>query len=170
MIAPEKSCRSPMTEVRESPISGRGLFATGFIPAGEMVVRFGGYYTNQKEAKEAEKNGKLVMRWDTDLFSVEDIGKDEGYFINHSCDSDLWMTDAFTLVARRNIYPKQEITVDYALWEEPHYLAEWLCNCKKPNCRKRITGQDYKKVADDYKNHFSPFINKLLYWDMLRVF
>ena len=57
------------------------------------------------------------MQRDTDLFSIEDRGDDDGYFVNHSCNGNLWMTDAFTLTARRDINKDEEITADYALWE-----------------------------------------------------
>ncbi|MEI6773545.1 MAG: SET domain-containing protein [bacterium] len=57
------------------------------------------------------------MQRDDNLFSVEDRGDDETYFINHSCDGNLRMKDAFTLIARTDINKDEEITADYALWE-----------------------------------------------------
>jgi hypothetical protein len=57
------------------------------------------------------------MQRDDNLFSVEDRGDDETYFINHSCDGNLRMKDAFTLIARIDINNDEEITADYALWE-----------------------------------------------------
>lgn len=34
---------------------------------------------------------------------------------NHSCDSNLWMRDAFTVCARRDIAEGEELTLDEAL-------------------------------------------------------
>ncbi len=70
------------------------------------------------------------MQRDEDLFSIEDRGEDDTYFINHSCDGNLWMQDAFTLVARREILPGEEITADYALREEnENKISTWKCSC-----------------------------------------
>ncbi len=35
--------------------------------------------------------------------------------LNHSCDSNLWMADEATVVARRDIAAGEELTLDYAL-------------------------------------------------------
>ena len=161
---PPKCWITPKAEVKEANIHGKGLFAKEPILEGEKVVIWGGSnYTDKNGAIEQEKNGKLVMQWDEDLFSFEDRGEDDTYFINHSCDSDLWMTDAFTLVARKNIEVGQEITADYVLWEgSEDYVSQWECNCGKSYCRKKITGKDYltKDLQKKYSGHFSPLINK----------
>lgn len=156
---------TPKAEIRESKISGKGLFAIENLFPGEVVVVWHGRYTDRKEAKRAKREGKLVMQWDVDLFSVEDRGDDEGYFINHSCDSNLWMEDAYTLIVRKTIKAGQEITADYVLWEaDKDYVSKWECNCRMAKCRKRVTGVDWKSkgVQSMYKNHFSPLINKRL--------
>ena len=57
------------------------------------------------------------MQRDEDLFSIEDRGNDTGYFVNHSCDANGWMQDAFTLVSKRDINKDEEITADYVIWE-----------------------------------------------------
>ena len=78
---------------------------------------------------------------------------------NHSCDSNLWMRDALTLEARRDITVSEEVTVDYALqtvveWEMP-------CRCGTVACRGIVRGSDWKRpdVRQRYEGHFSPFIN-----------
>ena len=43
MKIPELSFRSPKTEVRDSKIQGKGLFAKENIKAGEIVCAKGGY-------------------------------------------------------------------------------------------------------------------------------
>ena len=75
---------SPKAEICSSPMEGQGLFAREPIQKGEMVVRFGGNYTDAEGAKRAKEQGKLIMQWDTDLFSFEERGDDDTYFINHS--------------------------------------------------------------------------------------
>jgi hypothetical protein len=109
------------------------------------------------------------MQWDDNVYSVEDSGVDDGYFINHSCDPNSWMQDAFTLIARRDIKKGEELTADYAIWEaDENYVSKWECHCNSPLCRKRVTGKDWrlKELQERYNGHFSPLltkrINKLL--------
>jgi uncharacterized protein len=158
-----KTWISPQVEIRESSTGGKGIFAVSAINEGEEVVVWGGEYTNKVGADIATKQGKLVMQWDEDLFSVEDRGNDLGYFINHSCDPNLWMKNAFTLIAQKNIPIGKELTADYCLWEaDENYVSKWACTCGSPNCRKSITGKDwrYPYIQKKYFGHFSPLINK----------
>ena len=161
---PEKNWITLKAEIRTADIHGKGLFAKEAIKQGEKVVIWGGQnYTNKVGDEEAKKNGKLIMQWDDDLFSFEDRGDDDTYFINHSCDSNLWMDGAFTLIAKKDIEKDEEITADYALWEgTEEYLSKWECKCGETCCRKRITGKDYilKDVQERYAGHFSPLVSK----------
>ena len=154
---------SPKVRLLPSEIGGRGLVAIADIKKGEKVVVWNGLYVNKQQADQALAEGKLVMQWDDDLFSVEDKGDDIGYYINHSCDGNLWMQDAYTLLARVDIPAGQELTIDYALFEaEEDYVSAWECQCGSPLCRKRPTGKDWRlpDVQARYANHFSPLINK----------
>jgi hypothetical protein len=153
---------TPKAHVRNSAIGTKGLFATANIKAGDKVVVWKANYTNKKGADDAQKLGKLIMQWDDDVYSVEDRGDDIGYYINHACDSNLWMEGKETLVARRNVEAGEELTADYALWEaDENYVSKWTCNCGAQNCRKKVTGKDWMmtEVQKQYLNHFSPLIN-----------
>jgi hypothetical protein len=75
------------------------------------------------------------------------------------------MKDAYTLIAKREIKAGEEITADYALWEnDPSFRSTWICKCGSQSCRKTITGSDWKltDVQEKYRDHFSPLINKLI--------
>ncbi len=107
--------------------------------------------------------GKLVMQFDEGVFSVEDRGVSDSYFVNHSCEPNLWMKDAFTLQERRDIETGEELTADCAMWEtNEDYVSKWICNCGSINCRHKITGKDYllPELRKKYDDHFIPFINK----------
>lgn len=159
---PEETWISPKIEVRDSKI-GKGMFAKELIKEGEVVIIWGGETFNTSDAKEAEKNGKLIMQWDDDLWTVEGRGDDETYFINHSCDPNLWMEKISTLTARRDIPKDEELTADYALWEaDENEIKPWDCQCGSSLCRRKITGQDYKlpELQERYRGHFSKLINK----------
>lgn len=155
----------PRIEIRDSSIAGKGMFAESLIKEGEKVVVYGGTwgkeYTDSNGAKIAQEAGKLIMQWDDDLYSVEERGEETGYFINHSCDPNIWMEGAFTLIARRDIQPGEELAADYALWEaNEKYISKWRCHCGSPLCRDRVTGKDYITLRDRYKNHFTPLLEK----------
>ena len=105
------------------------------------------------------------MQWDDDLYSFEVRGNDDGYFINHSCEPNVWMADAYTLIAKQKIKKGEEITVDYAIWEaNEKYVSKWKCKCGSSLCRGRVTGKDWqnKELQRRYKNHFSPLLNKYI--------
>lgn len=158
----KESWLSPKTEIRKSATEGKGLFAKDPIARGERIVVFGGIYGNKQEAEAAQLKSKLIMQWDIDLFSIEDRGDDPTYFINHSCNGNLWMTDAYILETSRDIHAGEELTADYSLWEaNEHFVSSWTCKCGSADCRKQITGKDWRILAvqQRYKNHFSPLIN-----------
>lgn len=153
----------PSTEIRQSDIGGKGLYAIKPIKKGDVVVIWGGTYVSAEEAKQAEAQGKLVMQWDDNLFSVEDRGEGSGYFVNHSCEPNLYMQGAYALVAMRDIEIGEELTADYALWEaDENYISKWDCHCGSTKCRKKVTGRDWQlpELQERYKDHFSPLINK----------
>ncbi len=154
---------NPKIEVKASATAGVGMVAREPIQAGEKVLVFGGLYADAEGAQEAQKQGKGVMQWDEDLWSIEIESDDPVYAINHACHPNTWMQDAFTLIARTDIQPGSEVTADYALWEaDEAYVSGWECHCGAPDCRGRITGKDWQspRLQQDYKGHFSPLITK----------
>lgn len=162
-MIPKEDWISSKAEIRNDSISGKGLFAIKSIQEGEDVLKWGGDYVNSTEAEKARSQGKLVMQFDDNLFSVEDKGESNAYFLNHSCNPNLWMKDAFTLQAKRNIDVGEELTADYAMWEtDENYISKWECLCNTADCRHRVTGKDWllKKLQRNYINHFIPLINR----------
>ena len=88
--------RSPKTEVRGSPIQGRGLFAKAAIARGEIVAIKGGYVLAAQEWRRLEKElGPADIQVAEDLF-IAPVRRDERegamLFTNHSCDPNCWMT------------------------------------------------------------------------------
>lgn len=139
------------------------MFAVEKIVSGESVLVWGGEYVDREVAEKAKSEGKLVMQWDEDLYSIEDRGDDQGYFLNHSCDPNVWMNDTYTLTARHDINVGEEVTADYAMWEaDENKVSTWECQCGARDCRGRVTGQDYQLsvLQEKYQDHFSSLINK----------
>lgn len=141
----------PRLAVWPSPIAGRGLFVRSAMPAGEPVVVWGGELVSVYRKSCVAIGEGLYL----------DGPPDESDFLNHSCDSNLWMQDAVTLVARRDIATGDEVTVDYALFEaDEAWIARWRCRCGAPGCRGVVTGLDWRAAALQarYAGHFAPFL------------
>ncbi len=118
------------------------------------------------EAQKAKWEGKAVQQIDEDLWEVFDYATrndDPSYNHNHSCDPNTWMQDEVTITARRNIKPKEELTIDYAMFElDESWVMPGECTCETTFCRHTITGKDWqrKDLQRRYKNHFSPYLNR----------
>jgi len=139
------SYRSPKTEVRESKIHGRGLFATTDIAKDEIVAVKGGHIVDRKTLREkiTPRLGQLEIQIDDDLFvaPVNDQERELSMlYSNHSCDPNLGMHGEITFVAMRDIRAGEELTHDWATTDDDDYSVE--CQCGAPNCRKILTGKD----------------------------
>ena len=159
---------SPNVEIRESPLGGKGMFAKEPIHEGETVIRWGGtpknVFTEEEiRAGKARKSSSIAIEEDIYLAGEANVPTEDTDLLNHSCDPNLWLKDAVTLTARRDIETGEELTADYALWQsDEDWVAGWECKCGTSVCRKKITGQDWRLpgVQKRYKGHFSPFLNR----------
>ncbi|HLO33322.1 MAG TPA: SET domain-containing protein-lysine N-methyltransferase [Anaerolineales bacterium] len=159
--------KDPRIEFKESRISGNGMFAREPIKEGETVCIVGGTVMTDSEFAAFQTTHRLYnsIQIDDHLHLVEDpeITRYLEGSMNHSCDSSAWMDDEVTLVARRDIEPEEEVTVDYALFTtQSNWMLDNRCHCGSPYCRRVITGDDWRRedVQERYRNHFSPFINR----------
>ena len=87
---------SPKTEVRESKIHGRGLFATSDIARDEIVAVKGGRIVDRKTLHEkiVPRLGPVEIQIDENLFiaPVTDEERELSMlYSNHSCDANLGM-------------------------------------------------------------------------------
>ena len=162
-----RTWNDPRAEIRESPISGSGLFARELIQMGEPVSIVGGMAMTEAEFEvfQASHPRYNAIQIGEDLHLVEqpEITESIKGSMNHSCDSNAWMADEVTLTARQDIAAGEEITVDYALFTaQAGWTLDGPCQCGSPHCRRSITGNDWKRkdVQERYRNHFSPFINR----------
>ena len=153
---------NPKLRIDDSNINGKGMFTKCDIKKGEILVRWGGTFVNERELTNFNKDRFLIFQVDKNCWIVEPkyFPEDDSYYMNHSCDPNTWMNDGVTFVAMGDIKKDEEITIDYAMFESESYISKWGCHCKSKNCRKIITGKDYliSKLKSKYKNHFSPVI------------
>ena len=141
----------PDVGVSRSPIEGLGLFASAPLRAGEVVARLGGTVVDEEELRRL-LNERAV---DPALPYIDTISLDGDNrhlvlpsgnlvrFGNHSCDPNLWWLDSLTLGARRDIGAGEEVTTDYATSTA---ISDFrmTCSCGSENCRRVITGEDWK--------------------------
>ena len=61
----------------------------------------------------------------------------------------------------RDIAVGEEVCYDYAMSDGSHY-DEFDCGCGSPNCRRQITGDDWRSPVLQSKYHgwFSPYLQR----------
>ena len=150
---------TPELAVGPSPVDGLGLFATEAIDAGEPCCRIGGRVLDDAAFRGhvATVASYSASQLDEDVHVLQE--DDPARFRNHSCDPNLWLGDAVTVVARRPIAPGEEATIDDALLSGD---PSWSMPCRRgsPTCRGRVTGDDWRRPdlrARDGER-FSPFL------------
>ena len=157
----------PRQDFRPSPTQGIGSFARAPVGQGEVIEIVGGSVMTEAEFRAFMQTTPHfnAIQIGEDLHLIEDpevTHQRRGGSLNHSCDSNLWMADEVTLVARRDILMGEEFTIDYALFTvQPDWKLDLPCQCGAADCRHTITGNDWRLpvVQERYYPHFSPFIN-----------
>jgi hypothetical protein len=151
----------PRLEVRDSAVHGRGLYARESMGSGEVALIWGGTVFSEADVQAGRVQPGTLTLVEEGLYLGDPIGQPGADFhLNHSCDSNLWMRDALTLVTRDVVEEDEELTVDYALWEtDPEWTIE-ACRCGSPRCRGRVTGRDWRlpELQARYGEHFSPVV------------
>jgi uncharacterized protein len=143
--------RPPPFELRDSPIQGRGAFATRRIRKGARIIEYTGERISQDEADE-RYDDESMGRHHTFLFTLDEktvidaaVGGNEARFINHSCDPNcqaLIEDDKIFIYALKDIPPGTELVYDYA-YERAEGMDEeseklYMCRCGAKNCRGTI--------------------------------
>ena len=157
------SYRSPKTEVRESKIHGRGLFATTQIAKDEIVAVKGGHIVGRTALRGEirPRLGPVEIQIDEGLFIApvtEEEREGSMLYSNHSCDPNLGMRGEITFVAMRHIRAGEELTHDWATTDDDDYSVE--CKCGAPNCRKILTGKEWLRadLQTRYAGYFSAYL------------
>ena len=159
-----QSYRSPKTKVLKSPTHGRGLFAIKPITKGEVVAIKGGHVIDRKTRdrfNEVIRDSELQV---ADNFFLAPLKKSEReevmLFMNHSCDPNVGTRGEITFVAMRNIKKGEELTIDYAMNDNNDYRMK--CECGLENCRKIITGKDWRRkdLQKKYRKYFSRYLQE----------
>lgn len=158
------SWRSPKTEVRASPIHGRGLFATAPIEKDEIVAVKGGHIvTRQQWLERHEDLDGAEIQIAEDLFIAPVSADDrEGsmLYTNHSCLPNLGLSGSITFVAMRPIVSGEELTHDWCMTDSDDSVV--ICQCGEAGCRRQITGGDWRlpELQRRYAGYFSTYLER----------
>jgi len=151
---------NPKCEARDHAEGGCGVFATDSIAKGELVSLWGGRIT-RKDALDPSmpRFTQRVLQMDEDLYLLTAEEPEPNDCFNHSCDPNLGFFGQIGLVALRDIKAGEEVMFDYAMSDGGPY-DEFECYCGSPDCRKKITGNDWKlpELWEKYKGYFSPYL------------
>jgi hypothetical protein len=156
--------RSSKTEVRDSPIHGKGLFAKAAIARGEIVAVKGGYIMNLEEWTAIEKDlGSAEIQTSDDLFIAplsQEQRQGSMVYTNHCCEPNIAIQGQIVFVAMRDIAPGEELTHDWATTDDSDY--EIQCRCGASRCRGTLTGKDWmrKDLQALYKGWFCWFLQR----------
>lgn len=158
-----KSILSPKTEIREISLNGRGTFAKEDIKKGEVIYIRGGELMKMEEAYNYRPGECPDGIWPiTDEYwlgaRTEEEFKFQKVYVNHSCNPNCGLCGEITCVAMRDIKKGEEITQDYGLLDNSDYTMK--CTCGATNCRKIITGHDWKikELQDKYYDYFAQYL------------
>ncbi len=160
-----KSYISPKTAI-EIGKNDKGLFVIKEIIKGEIIVDYTGAPGKVMSTTEADilfDQGKdYMIQIDEDLFFVATNKKEleDSDFINHSCNPNCGIKGKLQIIAMRNIKIGEEVTIDYAMSESSLYSMQ--CRCEEKQCRRVITGDDWKRteLQKKYKGYFSKYLQK----------
>ncbi len=153
----EDICDSDWCEIRNSPIHGRGLFATRDIPEGMRIIEYVGEKITKAESNrrgwaqfdKAQQTGEagvylftLNKRHDID----GDVPWNAARLINHSCDPNCEsqiIRGRIWILALREIKMGEELFFNYGFDLECY--EDHPCGCGSKRCVGYIAGEEYWK-------------------------
>ena len=159
---PPLSFRSAKTEVKDSRIHGRGLFACADISAGEIVAIKGGHIVTRDDLRKlTPRLGPAEIQIGDDLFIcpvTEDEREGSMIFSNHSCEPNVGVRGQIVFAAMRDIRADEELTHDWAMTDDDDSSTE--CRCGARICRGTITGKDWRRpeLQQRYGSFFSAYL------------
>ena len=155
---------TPKAEMRNTPGKGSGSFALEKIKKGEVVASFGGFVVELKElANYSEDRVARSLQLNESKYLLSGSIPEPGDMLNHSCEPNCGAVGTSSICAIEDVEVGEELTFDYAMTDASKY-DEFECACKKPNCRKKISGSDWQnlELRKKYENYFSSYISKLI--------
>ena len=158
---------SPIVKRDKSSIADNGIIAQRDIIIGEIVaINYGtliDIQTFEAITKYYDYDNALCVWFGKYLANKPFSTDGQWAYINHSCEPNIGLLSADTLIAIKPIKAGEECCIDYGTFET---REGWTmeCKCKSKKCRKTIAANDYllpdlqKKLGKRY----SPYLKTLL--------
>ena len=153
-----------------------GIFATDFMSSGDLVYSWDGWVEDEvygwdiltvdevSRLKGIER--KKFLRYAYDISFGSMVGtfdwsraKHTSNFMNHSCQPNMVYDENNSIVAARDIYPGEELTVDYGNFIV-NIDQDFNCNCGNFDCRHRVKKDDWKKLVFKLGYQFPVFMHE----------
>lgn len=147
-----------------SEIEGRGLLAVEPIARDEVVAVKGGHIVTTaalQSLPEWLRQSEIQIADGLHLAALEESEYEPVMlFLNHSCEPNVGFAGNVVLVAMRDIAPGEELTTDYALFDD--YDGQMECRCGSAGCRKIIDGHDWRlpELQRRYDGYFSDYLQR----------
>jgi hypothetical protein len=145
-----------------SGISGRGLVAVAPIARGEVVAVKGGHVVDGARfaaLPQRLRDTDVQIGDDLHVVALEEAEYEQVMlFLNHSCEPNVGFAGNVVLVAMRDVAAGEELTTDYALFDD--YDGEMPCSCATASCRGVIGGRDWRRP--DLQRRYGPYFSTYL--------
>lgn len=156
---------SPKLTVRPKPEKGgHSVFAREAVAEGETLVVWGGRLVDGASLRALTTREQWhSLQVEEDLYLAPVGPPEPGDYVCHSCEPNAGLRGQITLVALRDIGPGEEVCFDYAMSDCSSY-DEFECACGAPNCRRRVTGDDWRRpeLQARYAGSFSSYLQRLI--------
>jgi hypothetical protein len=139
---------SPLVEVRDSEVHGRGVFAVAPIKKGTRIFEYLGdrisHAASDARYEDHDENDNHTFLFIVDKDTVIDAGVrgSDARFINHQCEGNCESVIVHRRVfidAVRDIAPGQELGYDYEIGRDkddpPNVDEIYACRCGSEKCR-----------------------------------
>lgn len=136
-----------------------GVFARAALSKDERIAVWGGEVVTRENFDQLpDRLRRLSVQVEEGLFLVA-LHEGPADYINHSCNPNAGMNGQIVVVAMRDIAPGEQLCFDYAMTDGSDY-DEFECTCGAPNCRKHVTGRDWRipELWERYAGYFSPYL------------
>jgi uncharacterized protein len=140
--------RTPLFEVRHSPVHGFGVFAARRIRKGTTIIEYRGERVSHKTAdaryedKDPRDNHTFLFTVDAKTVIDAGVNGNEARYINHGCDPNCESTTIngrIFIEAIRTIRPGEELSYDYQIQRDgddpPNVDVVYACRCGAKSCR-----------------------------------
>jgi uncharacterized protein len=140
--------KTPLFEVRHSPIHGYGVFAARRIRTGTTILEYLGERISHQAAdsryadKDPKDNHTFLFTVDSKTVIDAAVDGNEARYVNHGCDPNCQSTTEkkrIFIEAIRTIRPGEELAYDYQIQrddDDPSDVDQiFACRCGAVKCR-----------------------------------